>query len=343
MRVIQQVGYGGPEVLVEKEVDVPTPGEKEVLVRVKGCGVCYRDTLVRRGLMKAKFLPIVPGHELSGEVVEIGEEVEGLTEGDYVTALTYVHPHCTPECRYGEENICKGNKWLGEEIDGCYSDYMVVPYWILKKIEKKPPIPIESFSISTCVLGTIIRGLKTLGKAKLGDTVLITGASGGVGLHAIQIAKAYGLKTIAVTRSEHKAKLIESNGADHVIVAKERFHDEVKRLTDGKGVDIVLENVGGPTLDSSIRSLRKGGTLSLIGNVNPEPQKVLLGLLILKEIKVQGVFNATNKELEEAINLLTYGKITPVITRISLNEEEVRKAHVMLEKGEAKGRIVITP
>ncbi len=340
MKAIVQTGYGEPEMLVERDVDTPTPGEGEVLVRVAGCGVCYRDTLVRRGHMKAR-LPVIPGHELAGQVVEVGEGVEGLNKGDSVASLIYTFPR---NCKRGEENLCRGNQWLGEDRDGCYAEYVSLPYWSLVKIGAHGEAPLESYSFAACIVGTAYRALKQRAKAVEGETVLVTGAGGGLGLHSVQVARALGLRVIAVTRSEEKARILESLGVDHVVVyGSEGFSQEVKKLTDGDGADIVLENVGGPTLDQSLRSVRRGGRVILTGNVDPRPQQVLLGLVILKEAGVLGSLNSTLRDLEEAVRLLSSGAVKPVYKSIPLSVDEVRQAHSLLEAGRAHGRIVIVP
>jgi len=335
-------GLGDVDVLVEEEVEVPRIGDEEVLLKVEGCGICYRDTIVRRGFMKAR-IPVIPGHEVSGRVIEVGGSVRGLSRGDLVVSLIYVFNRMDPECSPGRENTCRGNRWIGEDTDGCYAEYVKLPYWVLVRIGDPGEVKPEAYSFSACVIGTLIRAYKTLGDARKGEYVLVTGASGGVGLHAIQVGKALGLKVIAITRSEDKAKLIASMGADNIIVYKDKFSEEVRKITDGRGPDIVIETVGGPTLEQSIRAVSRGGRIMLIGNVDPKPQQLLLGLIILKEVKVLGVLNSTLGELEEAVKLIRDGRVKPFYKTIGLNLEDVREAHRILESGRSMGRIVIKP
>ncbi len=341
MRAIIQTAVGGPEVLVEKDVDTPEISNPyDVLIRVVGCGICYRDTLVRRGFMRAR-LPVIPGHEVVGEVVEYGDGVPGLRKGDVVASLIYIYDHQKGKCESGYENICRGNLSIGEDINGCYAEYVKLPYWVVSRIGDSAG-NIEGYSISACVIGTAVRGIKYIGQARKDESILITGAGGGVGIHAIQVAKALGLRVIAVTRSESKVDAIRKAGADEVVLYSGGFVDEVRKLTDGEGVDIVYESVGGPTLEQSVRSLRKGGRVLLVGNVDPRPQSMLLGLVILKEIKILGVLNATPRELREAINLIRGGRVKPVYTKINFDLDEVRNAHRLLEQGKASGRYVIS-
>ncbi|MEZ0290338.1 MAG: zinc-binding dehydrogenase [Sulfolobales archaeon] len=342
MRAVVMSGVGDVSVLVEREVDTPKISSEEVLLRVRGCGVCYRDTLARRGLMRVKP-PVIPGHEVVGEVVETGDKVSSFSKGDLVASLIYIHDHRDPRCGEGRENICRNKISIGEERDGCYAEYISLPHWVLEKIRDPGESPPEAYSFSACVIGTIVRALKTIGGASEGESVLVTGASGGVGIHAVQVAKAYGLRVIAVTRSSEKAEIIKRYRADHVIVYEKQFSEEVRKLTDGEGVDYVIETVGGPTLRESIRSLRWGGKVLLIGNIDPNPQQLMLGHLILRENSILGILNSCKRELREAIELLRKGLVKPVYRTIPLDVSEIRRAHEILESGGSIGRFVIKP
>lgn len=337
MRAILLTGYGGPEVLQEGELDYPAPRAGEVTLRVEGCGICYRDTLVRRGLMRAK-IPVVPGHEIAGTVVEVGEGASGLREGDLAASLIYIHSQGVKE---GRENIARDNKWIGEDENGCYAEYVRLPHWILERIGDPGDSPPAAYSFAACVVGTAVRAIKTIGGAQKGETILVTGASGGVGIHAVQVARALGLRVIAATRKEERARLIASYGAE-VIVYKDRFADEVRRLTDGQGADLVVDTVG-VTLEQSVRAVARGGRVLLIGNVDPSPQPLSLGLVILKEVKIDGCLNATKRELSDAVALMRQGAVKPIFSEIPLDVEAVRGAHASLERGASFGRTVINP
>lgn len=342
MRAVVMTGVGGYDVLVERTVEVPRPSRGEVLLRVRGCGVCYRDTIVRRGFMRSKA-PVIPGHEVSGEVVDFGDGVEGFERGDLVASLIYSYDPSDPGCSGGRENLCQSRASIGEDRDGCYAEYVALPYWILVRIGDPGAAPPEAYSIAACVVGTSIRAVKTLGNVSRGELVLVTGAGGGVGIHALQVAKALGASVIAVTRSEEKARVLEKLGADHVVISRTGFSEEVRKLSGGEGADLVVETVGGPTLEQSLRSVRRGGRVALIGNVDPRPQSLLLGLVILREVKIIGVMNSTRRELDEAVDLMRRGLVKPQIRTIPLEEDAVRKAHRELEAGSSVGRIVIKP
>jgi acryloyl-coenzyme A reductase len=301
MKAVIMNSVGGVENLVEKEVDIPKISDEDVLLKVVGCGICYRDVLARKGFMRVRP-PVIPGHEIAGRIVEVGDRApKNFKKNDLVASLIYIYDPKDPKCVEGRENICRSRVSIGEERDGCYAEYISLPHWILVKIDDPGETPPEAYSFAACVIGT------------------------------------------AATRSSEKAEKIKIFNPDHIIVYKDRFSEEVRKLTDGEGVDYVIESVGGPILTESIRSLRWGGKILLIGNVDPSPYQMMLGHLILRENSILGVMNSCKNELREAIDLLRKGFVKPVYKIISLDQDSVREAHQIIERGGSFGRIVIKP
>jgi acryloyl-coenzyme A reductase len=308
-----------PPVLSEVERPRPAPGR--VVVRVAAAGVCYRDYLAWQGFQRVKP-PATPGHEFAGVVEEVGEGVSGIRPGDSVAGMIYEYCGECEYCKSGREYLCRSRKIYGEDLPGVFAEYISADPKSLVRIP--PGVSFEAASFAACVLSTVVRGVRKIG-VKPGMRVLITGASGGVGVHAVQIAKAYGAEVIAVT-SPAKAEAV-SKYADHVVTSKV-FSDEVKRLG---GADGAVEAVGGPTLEQAIRSLNWGSRIALIGNVDPQPTPVALGLLILKEVDILPVIHGSRKDLEEALQLLARGAVKPIHTVHSFSElprllEETPKA-----------------
>jgi acryloyl-coenzyme A reductase len=194
---------------------------------------------------------------------------------------------------------------FGEDLWGAFAEYIVADAKSLVKIPDNVDFAAASFA--ACVLSTLVRAARRTGIGQ-GHLVVVTGASGGVGIHALQIAKAYGAKTVGVTKPE-KAEYV-AKYADYV-VAKQDFADEVKKMGYA---DVVIETVGGPTIGQSARALKPGGKIALIGNVDPNPQQIQLGLYILKEIDVLPVLQGTRADLAEALRLLSEGRVRPVYT-----------------------------
>jgi acryloyl-coenzyme A reductase len=308
-----------PPILSEAEKPRAAPGR--VVVRVAAAGVCYRDYLAWQGFQRVR-LPATPGHEFAGVVEEVGEGVSGLRPGDAVAGMMFEYCGECEYCRSGREYLCRNRKIYGEDLPGAFAEYISADPKSLVKIP--PGVPLEAASFAACVLSTVVRGVRKIG-VRPGMRVLVTGAGGGVGIHAVQIAKAYGAEVIAVT-TPAKAEAV-SKYADHVVTSKS-FSEEVKKLG---GADGAVEAVGGPALEQTIRSLNWGSRIALIGNVDPQPTPVALGLLILKEVEILPVIQGNRKDLEEALQLLAKGAVKPIYTVHSFSElpkllEETPKA-----------------
>lgn len=317
-----------------EEVPVPSPKDNEVLIEQKETGICYRDILSMEGHFPRIKLPIVPGHEISGMVREVGSKVRKFKEGDRVASLIYVPCGNCEFCKTGRENLCRNKKTFGEILDGAYRRYITVPEISLVKVPSG--VPEEAAVISACVTGMIVHALEKVGKVNDGDTVLITGAGGGVGTHAVQIAKALGATVIAETSSKWKEERIST---DHVI-PEENFSRKVKEITGGEGVDVVLETVGSPTFNESFRSLKFGGRLIVVGNVDVNPVSLPLGNLILKGNSILGSISSTRIDMERALKLSKEGKISPVVGEI-FSLEDVGEAYRKMKDRKIFGRAII--
>jgi acryloyl-coenzyme A reductase len=293
----------GPNAELElSDVERPRPGPGRALVRVKAAGICYRDYLAWTGWQKVRF-PTVPGHEYAGVVEEVGPGSSSLSPGDRVAGMVYEYCGECEYCKSGRENLCRNRKVFGEDVWGAFAEYIVADSKSLVKIPDNVDFAAASFA--ACVLSTLVRAVKRTGVGQ-GQLVVVTGASGGVGIHALQVARAYGAKVVGVTRPE-KAEHV-ARYADHV-VTKQEFADEIRRMGYA---DVVIETVGGPTIGQSARALRPGGKIALIGNVDPNPQQIQLGLYILKEVDILPVLQGTRADLVEALRLLSEGRIRPI-------------------------------
>lgn len=337
MKAVVMKEYRKP--LVVEEWDKPEPGPGEVVVEIEMTGICYRDILTVDGFFPRAKPPLILGHEIAGRIVEVGEGVKEFSIGERVASLTYIPCGECEYCRRGEENLCRNRRWFGEDLHGSYAQYVNAHVRSLVKVPDN--IPPEAAAISACVTGMLVHALKTRGRLREGERVLVTGAGGGVGVHAVQLAKTYGAEVLAVTSSEEKARRLRELGVDHVIVSGDgRFSREVKSATGGEGVDLALDCVG-LTVVESVRSLRWGGRVIQVGNVKPEPIPIPLGLLILKENNIAGSLSCTKRELEEALRLHSEGKVRAVATTMPL--EEAEKAHRMIRERRHFGRITLKP
>ncbi len=332
---------GGPEELHYREVDEPEPGDGEVLVRVRASGVCGRDLIDRRGGFPMMKLPTILGHEFAGEVLAVGAGVEELSVGDRVANLH--RPFCgrCPSCLAGEQVDCE-RAWqsFGHTVDGAYAERLVSHERALVKVPADIPF-VQAASVG-CTAGVALRALRHDAQLQVGETLVITGASGGVGSAAIQIARHMGARVIAVTSNEKKAEGLRQRGAHDVVVSPEaRFHDEVRRLSGG-GADVALELTGSATFSSSLRSLRARGRLALLGNIELDRLQVNPGALILYGYRIVGGHGYTPKDLADCFELIRAGALEMAIDR-TLPLEQAADAHRLLAERAVAGRIILLP
>ncbi len=341
MRAIVLHEFGDPEVLRLEEVPAPDPGAlaaDEVLIRNRACGVCYHDIINRRGDLPRTNVPSILGHEIAGEVVAVGAAVETFRPGDRVASVQRVHCNECDICADQRPTLCKDGVFFGEEIAGGYAEYTVSPQHGLAAIPASTPY--AEASICACTIGTAIH-VAQRGRVAAKDTVLITGASGGVGLHAIQVCKLAGARVIAVTSSPAKADKLRESGADEVISAPDlQFSRAVKKVTGGHGVDVIFEITGSLTFEESVRSMALGGRLVMVGNLETHPVSFMPGLMILKELEFIGSFATTTEELTEAFRLVEDGSIRPILAQ-TLPLEQAARAHQLLFDRQVTGRLTL--
>ncbi|MGH9749685.1 MAG: zinc-binding dehydrogenase [Candidatus Polarisedimenticolia bacterium] len=342
MKAMVMREFGGPDRLKLEDVEAPDPKrlkEREVLIRVRAVGVCYHDIINRSGNLPRTRLPSILGHEIAGEVVAVGSAVSGFRHGDRVATIQRVHCGRCDRCRRNRTSLCKEGVFFGEEIPGGYAELVVSEEQGLARVPNE--VPFEEASICACTIGTAIHVARTRGGVQLDESVLITGASGGVGLHAIQVCRLIGARVYAVTSSPHKAARLKEIGADEVIVAPDlKFAEPVRRLTGGRGVDVALEITGAMTFDQSLRSLGPAGRLIVVGNLETRTVAFMPGLVILKELEIRGSFATTTSELSESFRLVTEGKVKPVVSKVMPLHEAARAHQMLFEKG-VTGRIVL--
>jgi acryloyl-coenzyme A reductase len=331
---------GGP--LSYRTLPDPEPREDELIVRVRAAGVCGRDLIDRRGGFPMMKLPIVLGHEFSGEVLRIGARVEGFAPGDRVVGLHRPHCGACPSCLQGETVDCE-RSWqsFGHTIDGGYAELVVASQRALVRLPSE--VSFEEGASVACTAGVALRALRHVARLELGERVLVTGASGGVGLCAIQIAKSMGASVVATTGNVEKAEALRKAGADHVVVVQEgkRFDDEVRRLTDG-GVGVALELTGSATFDSALRSLRRRGRLVLLGNIRTEKVSLNPGALILYNTSIAGSHLCSHRDLEDCFELMTRRKLRVVVDR-TLPLAQAEQAHRLLAERAVTGRVILLP
>lgn len=341
MRAVVIERFGGPDVLELREVETPRPGYGEVLVRLRASGVCYHDILCREGIMRRGIrFPRILGHEPAGVVAELGPGVRTLQVGDRVAATQRrsVCGQCR-FCRTGQETHCRAQLCFSHEVDGSYAEYCVVAEDNVVKLPEN--ISFAAGAMLACAVGTLLNAVRDVGKVQPGEIMLVTGAGGGLGVHTLQLGRLFGATVVAVTTSPQKADRLREYGADHVVVALDgRFAEEVRRVTGGHGADVAIDNVGSPVFHEVRRSMARRGRYVMVGELTGDPVTVGLAELFLRGIDLLSVTSTARWQLQDLVDLIAAGKLTPIVTQ-TYSLEDVAQAHRDLETRRSFGRIAL--
>jgi NADPH:quinone reductase-like Zn-dependent oxidoreductase len=330
MKAIRTHAAGGPETLTLDEVDTPTPGKGEVRIAVKACAINYPDGLMIRDMYQFKpQRPFSPGGEIAGVIEAVGDAVEGFAVGDRVLAGI-------------------GNGGLSEKV--------VVPAGRMFAVPDA--VPFEKAASLLMTYGTTIHGLKDRGHIKPGDTVLVLGAAGGVGLSAVELAKAFGARVVAAVSSEAKGEVARKAGADEVVIYPREAMDKdgSKALADAfksacgpNGANIVYDIVGGQYSEPALRAIAWEGRFLVVG-FPAGIAKMPLNLTLLKSCDICGVFwgaftarepEAFRAQVDELFALMQAGKIDPLVSE-TFPLARAGDAIAKLENREAVGKLVVT-
>ena len=325
-----------------KDVPEPELGPRDTLVRVLACGFCHHDRLAMKGILRRGIGPgVILGHEICGEVAAIGSEVSLVQSGQRVVPLLIQACGSCRRCVAGQEHRCLKGQGIGHGADGGFAEYVRVVETALVPVS--PEIPPEQACLLTCPIGVALQGARDVAGIAAGEWVMVTGASGGLGVHALQIAKAMGARTVAVTSSEGKmASLLELGVDDVAPVGELDFSEIVRALTDEVGAEVILDTVGSPLFASSFRSLAQFGRMVLLGEVAGEPVEVNLAEILFREAKLMGSTGAQRRHTEEAARMVTEGRVNPVI-HATLPLKDALMGLGWMEERRLFGRVVLVP
>ena len=322
MKAVLCKAYGPPESLVLEDVEPLKPGRGQVVVGVKACGVNFPDVLIIQGKYQFKPpMPFSPGSEIAGVVKELGAGVERVKVGDRVIAFT-------------------GHGGFAEEV--------------LAEAAQLIPMPdIMDFATASAFVltyGTSHYALKDRAQLKPGETLLVLGAAGGVGLAAVEIGKVMGARVIAAASSDEKLAVCKEHGADEVInYATEDLRERVKELTQGNGVDVAYDPVGGNYSEMALRSMAWGGRFLVIGFAAGDIPRIPLNLTLLKGCSIVGVFwgsftardpKRNQEHLQELLTWFATGKIKPLISATYPLSRAADALNDMLNR-RVKGKVVL--
>lgn len=333
MRAMVLHELGGP--LKLEDVPIPEIGPGEALAKVKAVGVGYTVSKHRKSM---GIVPRIPGHEVAGEIVKVGPGVTNVREGDTVTVYFYLNCGNCKFCRIARETLCLNWKgFVGVHINGGYAEYMKLPAENFILLPKEIP-PAEASIIADAV-ATPWKVMKARAKVKPLEDVLIIGAGGGVGIHAVAVAKLFGARVIAADLSDEKLEAARKAGADEVVhTQRVPLDKEVLRLTAGKGVEAAVDFVNiTETLTAGLNSLATAGKLICMTSGTFQ---VNTGLLLNKELEITASRYVTKQELAESIELVRIGKIKPIVTR-TFPLEDADLAHRLVDEHKIIGRAAL--
>lgn len=322
MKAVLCKEYGPPESLVLEDVEPLKPGKGQVVIDVKACGVNFPDVLIIQGKYQFKpGMPFSPGSEVSGIVKEVGEGVDRVQVGDRIIAFT---------------------SWGG------FAEEIVTE---AKKLTKIPAsIDFAPAAAFTLVYGTTYHALKDRAQLKPGETLLVLGAAGGVGLATVEVGKVMGARVIAAASTDEKLEVCRQQGADAIInYTTEDLRERVKALTGGSGVDVIFDPVGGSYSEIALRSIAWNGRFLVIGFAAGDIPRIPLNLPLLKGCSIVGVFwgSFTEREPEhyqenmhELLTLLAEGKLKPHISATYPLERAADALNAMMQR-KVQGKVVL--
>jgi propanol-preferring alcohol dehydrogenase len=325
------------QALAVRELPVPDPGPGEVLVRIAASGVCHTDLSVMDGewTMKRPRFPLVPGHEAAGYIAGLGSGVTSHKEGDRV-GVFWLSSACgtCDDCTSDHESLCLRQEGTGYDRNGTYAEYCVVSADFAVPL---PEGPFEKLAPVMCAGVTSYRGLKEMGLSP-GSWVVVFGV-GGTGHLGIQYAKAMGHKVIAIDIEADKVAEAAALGADLTINCEREFPvNKIVRHTGGGAHGVLATAPAAKALEQSVRMLRRGGTCILIG-ISKEPLPLNVFDMVIKGLNVRGSLIGTRGDLREALQLVSEGKVTPIVESRSL--DDVNEVIGAMRNRQIKGRAVL--
>ncbi len=344
MNALTVVQTGRPPRLAIEKRPVPMPAPGEALLRVDACGFCHHDLLVMAGTLRRGVAPgVILGHEIAGTIVDAAGGVTQFRPGDRVVSLLTAACGQCARCLAGREHRCLAGAGIGHGRDGGFAEYVALPVSALVTIPNN--ISAEEAALLACPAGVALSGIEAVGVAS-GDTVVVTGAGGGLGSHTVQLAAMQGAQVIAVTTSPDKAEVLEQLGASVVIEAEEGLDiaEVVLALTDDAGAEAVIDTVGPPLWPATLRCLGQYGRLALLGDVTGESASLRLAEVIFRDVRIMGVSGVSRAGLERAVRLAAAGRLRPAVSQtLPLTVEGATEAWRLVAERRPLGKVVLMP
>ena len=338
------VSEPGPEPGFEvRDVETPEAGPKDVVIEVHATGICGHDIAIMTGLLRRGVdHSVILGHEISGTIAQVGSDVSGLSEGDPVVAsLTASCGRCD-RCNSGLDYRCRYGTGVGHGVNGGFAEYIKLP------ATSVTPLPSDIDLVGACLIGcpigVCVRAARSVARVAAGESVLVTGAGGGLGVHAVQIANALGAgQVFAATSSPEKLDVLDGYAPGGAILGGELdFSELVLAFTEDQGADVVIDTVGSATFRSAIRSLSQYGRMVLLGEVEGSRASLNLTDIMFRDAAIYGSTGASRPDIEAAIEMVASGSVQPVV-HTAMPLEDAAEAVSLVTSRQVTGRVVLTP
>lgn len=342
MKAVQLLAHGKPGQFRFGEVPDPAPATDEVVVRVRACGVNHLDLWCEQGELPLPIqLPRIGGGEVAGEILALGADVAQWRVGDRVAVQSNLFCGTCEFCLRGEDSNCLNARLLGVQCDGGFAERVKVPARCVVRLPEA--VSFETSAALTLAGSTAMHMLTDRAEVRARDWVLVIGAASGVGSAAIQIAKQLGGRVIATASTPAKRELAQRLGAEFVVDStKADWPSEVRKITDKRGVDLVVEHTGGAVLQAVFHCLARGGTVVTCGATGGREVPMQLWPFFVKQHRLIGSYGRNRSDLNATLEWAADGRLKPVIHQL-FSLTDLSAAFAMLRSRQVLGKLVIKP
>ena len=325
-----------------RDVETPEAGPNDVVIKVHAAGLCGHDIAIMTGLLRRGVdHSVILGHEISGTIAQLGSDVTGLSEGDAVVASLTASCGTCDRCRSGLDYRCRNGTGVGHGINGGFAEYVRLPATSVTVLPAN--LDLTGAALIACPIGVCVRAAKSVARISAGETALVTGAGGGLGVHAVQVAGALGAQVFAATSSPEKLDALDRFAPGGSILGGELdFSELVLAFTEDQGADVVIDTVGSATFRSAIRSLSQYGRMVLLGEVEGNRTTLNLTDIMFRDAAIYGSTGASRPDIETAIAMVASGTVEPVV-HAAMPLEDAGEAVRQVTSRQVTGRIALTP
>ncbi|MCL5097814.1 MAG: zinc-binding dehydrogenase [Candidatus Omnitrophica bacterium] len=342
MKAVQLISHGVPGQFQISELPDPQPGPEEVILEVKACGLNHLDLWCEAGALPIPLrLPLTPGCEIAGRITALGADVDEWRVGERVAVQSNLFCGECEFCLRGDESLCLNSQLIGVQRDGGFAERVIVPWRALVRLPED--VSFEASAALTLAGSTAMHMLTDRAEVHPGEWVLVVGGASGVGSVAIQIAKGLGARVASTGSTEVKRELAKSLGADFVLDSNlANWPAEVRRITEKRGIDLIIEHSGGQVLERAFDCLARGGTIVTCGATSGREVTLNLWPFFVKQHRLIGSYGRNRSDMAAVLDWAAKGKLKPVIDRTYPLAETVR-AFAQLRDRNVLGKLLIVP